>query len=153
MGNTEIVNNIDERIILLKVEIDDYQKKLDECKTKLRELECFKAKEIADELEREQERKEELLKLPITDSDNHETRILKLKYQLEQTEKQLLAETEDELDQRRMEYVEQSGGWLNGYHNECYCEDYCRGWNGQDRRCECGNRRIDWDDDLDFSAY
>jgi len=24
------------------------------------------------------------------------------------------------------------------------CEDECAGWNPQDRRCECGNRRVSW---------
>lgn len=28
------------------------------------------------------------------------------------------------------------------------CEDECRGWDGQSRRCECGNRRVEWDDDI-----
>lgn len=27
------------------------------------------------------------------------------------------------------------------------CEDECRGWNGCDRRCDCGNRRVEWDDE------
>jgi|LakMenEpi03Aug12_release.lakeMendotaPanAssembly.Ray.scaffolds.fasta_scaffold480909_1 hypothetical protein len=26
------------------------------------------------------------------------------------------------------------------------CEDECSGWNPRDRRCECGNRRVDWSD-------
>lgn len=24
------------------------------------------------------------------------------------------------------------------------CDESCRGWNGEDRRCDCGNRRVDW---------
>jgi hypothetical protein len=27
------------------------------------------------------------------------------------------------------------------------CEDECAGWNPQDRRCECGNRRVSWTDE------
>jgi len=23
-------------------------------------------------------------------------------------------------------------------------DSYCSGWDGQDRRCTCGNRRVDW---------
>lgn len=33
------------------------------------------------------------------------------------------------------------------------CEEYrqiCDGWNGFSRRCECGNRRVDWKGDIDF---
>lgn len=26
------------------------------------------------------------------------------------------------------------------------CEDECEGWNPQDRRCQCGNRRVSWTD-------
>ena len=26
------------------------------------------------------------------------------------------------------------------------CEDECDGWNPQDRRCQCGNRRVSWTD-------
>jgi hypothetical protein len=26
------------------------------------------------------------------------------------------------------------------------CEDECAGWNPSDRRCQCGNRRVDWTD-------
>ena len=26
------------------------------------------------------------------------------------------------------------------------CEDECAGWNPQDRRCQCGNRRVSWND-------
>lgn len=24
------------------------------------------------------------------------------------------------------------------------CEEPCQGWDGYDRRCECGNRRVTW---------
>lgn len=24
------------------------------------------------------------------------------------------------------------------------CDASCRGWNGEDRRCDCGNRRVYW---------
>jgi hypothetical protein len=33
--------------------------------------------------------------------------------------------------------------WYEGYDNSG-CDDECRGWNGQDRRCDCGNRRVAW---------
>lgn len=26
----------------------------------------------------------------------------------------------------------------------------CRGWDGQDRRCDCGNRRVSWELDGDI---
>ncbi len=29
------------------------------------------------------------------------------------------------------------------------CEDECAGWNPQDRRCECGNRRVSWNEGYD----
>jgi hypothetical protein len=25
-----------------------------------------------------------------------------------------------------------------------YCDDDCFGWDGEDRRCYCGNRRVSW---------
>lgn len=33
-----------------------------------------------------------------------------------------------------------------GYHDFSgqNCDDPCRGWDGVSRRCECGNRRVDW---------
>ena len=33
----------------------------------------------------------------------------------------------------------------DGYHSEAYCE----GWDGIERRCECGNRRVKWEYDYD----
>ena len=33
--------------------------------------------------------------------------------------------------------------WFDFYGNE-NCDDDCCGWDGQSRRCQCGNRRVDW---------
>jgi len=31
------------------------------------------------------------------------------------------------------------------------CDGPCKGWDGLSRRCECGNRRVDWTSEGDFS--
>lgn len=37
------------------------------------------------------------------------------------------------------------------FRGDDYCEDECRGWDGESHRCECGNRRMDWEwDDGDI---
>lgn len=37
------------------------------------------------------------------------------------------------------------------------CDDPCAGWDGESRRCECGNRRVSWvteqDADGKYSAH
>ena len=39
------------------------------------------------------------------------------------------------------QYIDFSG-------NNCeYTDNECAGWDGVSRRCECGNRRVDWEDD------
>lgn len=38
--------------------------------------------------------------------------------------------------------VKNLGGFIQFDGND-YCEN-CRGWDGRDRRCECGNRRVGW---------
>jgi len=40
-----------------------------------------------------------------------------------------------------------------GFHSFCgddSCEN-CEGWDGSSHRCECGNRRVSWDSDGDFT--
>lgn len=44
--------------------------------------------------------------------------------------------------------VEAAGGLVD--FNGQNCNDYndeanCGGWDGEDRRCDCGNRRVFWD--------
>jgi len=34
------------------------------------------------------------------------------------------------------------GEWME-FEGDDTCED-CRGWDGVDRRCDCGNRRVSW---------
>jgi hypothetical protein len=57
--------------------------------------------------------------------------------------------------------IEQSG-WIE--FDGMNCNDYldddaeeCVGWDGEDRRCECGNRRVSWEtgsfSDGSFVAY
>lgn len=35
--------------------------------------------------------------------------------------------------------------WIPFDGNE-YCSDECRGWDGKSYRCDCGNRRVYWDE-------
>lgn len=38
--------------------------------------------------------------------------------------------------------------WINFEGNDD-CDETCRGWDGEGRRCECGNRRVGWECILD----
>ena len=33
------------------------------------------------------------------------------------------------------------------------CSDECEGWDGESRRCQCGNRRVYWDHHDDGTAF
>lgn len=48
---------------------------------------------------------------------------------------------DDEVAKRTLDAL-QSGGI--GFSGEDSCED-CSGWDGQSRRCNCGNRRVNWE--------
>ena len=37
-------------------------------------------------------------------------------------------------------------GEFVGFDGSDSCED-CRGWDGESRRCDCGNRRVYWTED------
>ena len=41
--------------------------------------------------------------------------------------------------------IKDSNGWIKFAGND-YCEN-CRGWDGKDKRCDCGNRRVSWEED------
>ena len=47
-----------------------------------------------------------------------------------------------------LETVDFDGQNCNDYLDEAY-QDECDGWDGNDRRCNCGNRRVSWA----FSEY
>ena len=34
--------------------------------------------------------------------------------------------------------------WIDFEGDRSGCDDDCRGWDGQERRCDCGNRRVSW---------
>ena len=42
------------------------------------------------------------------------------------------------------------GGWYQ-FDGDDYCED-CNGWDGESHRCDCGNRRMYWEQD-DFHNF
>ena len=46
--------------------------------------------------------------------------------------------------------IEEIGDHFIEFIGDSNCED-CRGWDGFDRRCDCGNRRVNWEKDWDFS--
>jgi hypothetical protein len=59
-------------------------------------------------------------------------------------------DTPEEAKAAAMKYVKQNGGTIefDGMNCNDYLEDNqaeCDGWDGDDRRCECGNRRVSWD--------
>lgn len=41
----------------------------------------------------------------------------------------------------RVESIKAHG--FTSFHGDDYCED-CSGWDGESRRCDCGNRRVSW---------
>jgi cysteinyl-tRNA synthetase len=51
--------------------------------------------------------------------------------------------TVNAINRAREIYVKQEGGYLEDFDNRRYCED-CLGWDGESGRCECGNRRLKW---------
>jgi hypothetical protein len=61
------------------------------------------------------------------------------------------------LSECKKQFIRDNEGYLTSYQNRDYCSDYCRGWDGFERRCECGNRRIYWcndsECDLNYEAY
>lgn len=43
-----------------------------------------------------------------------------------------------------------SDGWIE-FADDNDCEDDCKGWDGVESRCDCGNRRVYWTyDNCDF---
>lgn len=56
-------------------------------------------------------------------------------------------DTPEEAFAAAMKYVKQNGGTIEIDVMNCndYLEDNQDGWDGDDRRCECGNRRVSWD--------
>lgn len=52
-------------------------------------------------------------------------------------------------------WVEFDGMNCNDYLDDD--EEECMGWDGEDRRCDCGNRRVSWsiqtESDGSFTAY
>jgi uncharacterized protein YcfJ len=54
--------------------------------------------------------------------------------------------TEAEYSKKVEEALAAMSGGFTGFVGDDDCEN-CRGWNGIDRRCDCGNRRVSWVDD------
>lgn len=54
----------------------------------------------------------------------------------------------DELVSNTLAQMKSFGSYTSFNGND-YCEK-CRGWDGESRRCECGNRRVNWAYDGDF---
>lgn len=52
----------------------------------------------------------------------------------------------------RDRYIELNGK-VKDYHNRENCDANCNGWNGKNRRCACGNRRIEWTNGFYYEAY
>lgn len=51
--------------------------------------------------------------------------------------------TDDECDDAIKKAMPGEGEFIEFDGAEC-CDDSCRGWDGTSRRCECGNRRVEW---------
>lgn len=64
--------------------------------------------------------------------------------------------TREEAIQAAIEYAKKHGPIeFDGQNCNDYLEDgepECGGWDGQDLRCECGNRRVSWTLDQDASG-
>jgi len=59
---------------------------------------------------------------------------------------------EDCRDCRRKELIDEKlkeDNWIDFNGNREHCENYCKGWDGTSRRCDCQNRRVDWEYDSD----
>lgn len=64
--------------------------------------------------------------------------------------------TEEEAIAAAKESAEQDG-FVDFDGQNCDEESNCLGWNGESRRCDCGNRRVYWEtvkhDDGTFTAH
>lgn len=51
-----------------------------------------------------------------------------------------------EVESKLRERVTDAGGYIKFSGYNCYDLDdnYCEGWDGESRRCACGNRRVYW---------
>jgi len=65
--------------------------------------------------------------------------------------------TEEEAERAAIEYVNQNGPIeFDGMNCNDYLDDdqpECGGWDGEDRRCNCGNRRVYWQTDMVDGMY
>lgn len=54
---------------------------------------------------------------------------------------------------RRIKHLDDSGEYVDFYGMNCdETEDnFCLGWDGKSRRCDCGNRRVYWAKSEDFT--
>ena len=51
-------------------------------------------------------------------------------------------ETQEEIYERLVDNKLESAEWFDFEGQNC--EGPCEGWDGIDRRCQCGNRRVTW---------
>lgn len=52
--------------------------------------------------------------------------------------------TEELALQAAKQYVAEEGGMIEFDGSTCDEEAQCMGWDGEDRRCDCGNNRVYW---------
>jgi hypothetical protein len=56
------------------------------------------------------------------------------------------------IEEIRKTYLKEEGGYLTRYHSRKFCSDDCKGWNGFDKRCDCGSRKVYWSEALCYEA-
>lgn len=81
--------------------------------------------------------------------DQYLIKINNLEKQVKNLEMDLII-VRKELEAYKFKEQEDNGYiYFNGIDN---CED-CKGWDGIDDRCQCGNQRVDWFYDDDWPQY
>lgn len=61
---------------------------------------------------------------------------------------------EEKLDEMIETEIKNNGGWLShSFRGSDYCSKDCRGWDGESKRCDCGNIRLYWHKDARHMEY
>jgi len=63
----------------------------------------------------------------------------------------IMKEKEDRMKQLANVKMDESCGWID-FNGDVNCEDKCQNWDGESKRCECGNRRVDWEYNSDIGC-
>lgn len=159
----EIINELRQesvnRILLLKIYIIETTDKniLQADKEEYELLARQEAEEYAKKLEEEMRKKQEKQIKEEEEKRKLEEEEKRMKEKMEARKKRNEKRREELIEEKLnsgVNFFDFSGHNCNewGYGHPDYSddEDECPGWDGYSRRCDCGNRRVDWEYDEDY---